>query len=79
MRKKQESKKERIGYYGRYAKCRDLAYDEIKKHIDNGDKWVLRLKSEGSINNHIIFKDLVKGTLKLPENDLDQVIVKSVG
>ena len=79
MRKKQERKKERIGYYGHYAKCRDLSYDEIKKHIDNGDKWVLRLKSEGSINNHIIFKDLVKGTLKLPENDLDQVIVKSDG
>ena len=79
MRKKQERKKERIGYYGHYAKCRDLSYDEIKNRIDNGGKWVLRLKSEGNVNNHIIFKDLVKGTLKLPENDLDQVIIKSDG
>ena len=40
MRKYQEAKKTRIGYYGHYAKCRNLTYDEIKAHIDNGDKWV---------------------------------------
>ena len=79
MRQIQESKKDRIGYYGHYAKCRNLTYDEIKKHIDKGDKWVLRLKSKGNFNSQIILKDLVKGTIKLPENDLDQVIVKSDG
>ncbi len=79
MRKVQESRKDRIGYYGHYAKCRNLTYDEIKDHIDKGDKWVLRLKSNGNFNNQIIFKDLVKGTIKLPENDLDQVLVKSDG
>ena len=29
MRKIQESKKDRIGYYGHYAKCRNLTYDEV--------------------------------------------------
>lgn len=79
MRKIQERKKDRIGYYGHYAKCRNLTYDEIKEHIDKGDKWVLRLKSNGNFNNQIEFKDLVKGTIKLPDNDLDQVLVKSDG
>ena len=79
MRKHQESRKQRIGYYGRYAKCRDLSYEEVKKHIDNGDKWVLRLKSMGNFDKKVLFKDLVKGTLELPENDIDQVIVKSDG
>ncbi len=79
MRKHQESRKQRIGYYGRYAKCRDLSYEEVKKHIDNGDKWVLRLKSMGDFDKKIVFKDLVKGTIELPENDIDQVIVKSDG
>ena len=79
MRKEQESKKDRLGYYGHYAKCRNLTYEEIKNHIDKGDKWVLRLKSNGNYNNKIIFKDLVKGTIELPENDLDQVLVKSDG
>ena len=79
MREIQEKRKERIGYYGHYAKCRNLSYDEIKEHIDNGDKWVLRLKSQGDFNKKIKFKDLIKGTIELPENDLDQVLVKSDG
>ncbi len=79
MRKHQEERKQRIGYYGKYAKCRDLSYEEVKKHIDNGDKWVLRLKSMGDFEKKIVFKDLVKGTIELPENDIDQVIVKSDG
>ena len=79
MREYQEKRKDRIGYYGHYAKCRNLSYDEVKKHIDNGDKWVLRLKSMGDFNKKIVFKDLVKGTIELPENDIDQVLIKSDG
>lgn len=79
MRESQESKKERIGYYGRYAKCRNLTYEEVKERIDNGDKYVIRLKSLGDFNKKLIFKDLVKGTMALPENDLDQVLIKSDG
>ena len=79
MREHQEKKKARIGYYGHYAKCRNLSYEEIKKHIENGDKWVLRLKSMGDFNKKIIFKDLVKGTIEMPENDIDQVLIKSDG
>ena len=79
LRDTQKRRKERIGYYGKYAKCRKLTYDEIKEKIDNGEKWVLRLKSNGDFNKTIIFNDLVKGRIELPENDMDQVIVKSDG
>lgn len=79
MREIQEKRKDRIGYYGHYAKCRNLTIDEIKSKIDNGNKWVLRLKSNGDFNKKIIFKDLIKGTIELPENDLDQVLIKSDG
>ena len=79
MREKQEKYKARIGYYGSYAKCRNLSYDEVKKHIENGDKWVLRLRSLGNPDKKIIFNDLIKGTMALPENDIDQVLVKSDG
>ena len=79
MRSEQEVKKERIGYYGKYAKCRNLTYEEVKAHLDNGDKYVIRLRSQGDFNKKIIFKDLIKGTIELPANDLDQVIIKSDG
>lgn len=79
MRTIQQSKKDRVGYYGKYAKCRNLTFDEIKKHIDNNDPWVLRLKSQGDFNTTFVFKDLVKGNIELHENDLDQVLIKSDG
>jgi len=79
MREHQEKRKARIGYYDKYAKCRNLSYEEVKERIENGDKWVLRLKSMGDFNKKFTFKDLVKGTIELPENDIDQVLVKSDG
>ena len=79
MRKRQEERKEQIGYYGKYAKCRNLSLEDIKKHLDNGDKFVLRLKSLGNPEKKFIFKDLVKGAIELPENNLDQVLIKSDG
>ena len=79
MRTHQEDIKDRIGYYGHYAKCRNLSMEEIKKHIENKDKWVLRLKSMGDFNKKVEFNDLIKGKLELPENDIDQVLIKSDG
>lgn len=79
MRTHQEDIKDRIGYYGHYAKCRDLSMEEIKKHLENKDKWVLRLKSMGDFNKKVEFNDLIKGKLELPENDIDQVLIKSDG
>lgn len=79
MRTHQEEIKDRIGYYGHYAKCRNLSMEEIKKHIENKDKWVLRLKSMGDFNKKVEFNDLIKGKLELPENDIDQILIKSDG
>ena len=38
IRSYQEHKKLRLGYYKKYAKCRDLTMAEIKEHLDKGDK-----------------------------------------
>lgn len=75
----QEKSKERIGYYGRYAKCRDLTNEEIVRRIENGEKYILRLRSLGRFDNKVQFKDLVKGEIEFPENDLDIVLIKSDG
>ena len=49
IRKFQEEKKDRIGYYGNYAKCRNISIEEKIKRIQNNEKYVLRLKSTGDI------------------------------
>ena len=77
LRNMQINNKKRIGYYGKYAKCRNLSLDDIKKKIESGIPYVIRFKSNGNFNNKIIFNDLVKGNIEFHENDLDVVIMKS--
>ena len=77
LRKNQEEKKMRTGYYGRFAKCRSISIEEAITRIKNGESYVIRFKSEGNFNNKIIFEDLSKGKLSLSENDIDDVIMKS--
>ena len=79
MREKQEANKETTGYYGKYAMWRDRSIEEIQAQLDAGNPWVLRFRSEGSIENQFKFDDLVKGKLTITENDVDHVLLKSDG
>ena len=79
IRKEQERDKLRIGYYGNYAKCRNLSNDECAKRIKNGDPFIIRFRSNGDYNKKIICHDEVKGDILFPENDLDIVINKADG
>lgn len=78
-RKIQELNKERIGYYGSFAKCRDLSNEERAERIKKGEPYVIRLKSPGVYEKKVIFNDLVRGKIIFPENDLDVVLIKSDG
>lgn len=77
LRELQTKDKARTGYYGKYAKCRNLSNGEIAKKIRLGMPYVIRFKSEGNFSNKFIFKDLVRGAIEFPENDFDIIILKS--
>lgn len=79
MRKKQEENKERLGVYKTYAKYRDLPVEEAIKKIQAKTPYVIRLKSPGSFDKTIEIKDMIKGKIKFPENDMDIVIMKTDG
>ena len=79
IRQKQEKYKSRIGYYGRYASCRNLSVEEAAERVKNGEKYIIRLKSPGKFDNKFTFNDCIKGKMELPENDLDIVIIKGDG
>ena len=79
MRHNQEENKERIGYYGKYAKCRNLSNDERAELIKNKTPYIIRLKSHGDFNKKVELNDLVRGKIEFPENDLDIVLIKSDG
>jgi len=78
-RKMQEATKARIGYYGRYAVCRHIKLEDAYNRINNGEKFIIRLKSPGDFEHKVVVNDLVKGKIEFPENDLDIVIMKSDG
>ncbi len=79
IREKQDAAKETTGYYGSYAIWRDRSLEDIQAQLDAGNPWVLRFRSEGSIENQFKFDDLVKGKLTITENNVDHVLLKSDG
>lgn len=79
IRQKQESAKIRPGYYGVWAKCRNLTVEESAEKIKNGEPYIIRFKSPGREDRKIKHKDVIKGNVDFPENDLDIVIIKADG
>ena len=75
----QSKNKEQIGYYGRWAKCRKLNMEDVITKINNGEKYIIRLKSRGNPNHRVKFKDEIVGKMEIPENNLDIPIIKSDG
>lgn len=79
IRNKQEAAKIRPGYYGVWAKCRNVTVEEAIKRIENGEKYIIRFKSPGREDRKIKHHDVIKGNVDFPENDQDIVIIKADG
>lgn len=80
LRERQEKEGALItGYFGKYAKCRDLSFEEIEENIKAGKPYVLRFRSQGSEDKRIVFEDMIRGKIEMPENVIDEVLLKSDG
>ncbi len=85
IREQQQAIKANPGIYGKWARSRDLSYEEIEAKINAGEKFVVRLKSDGNLDlpedqiRRIKVQDAIRGTLDMPENDQDTVILKQTG
>ena len=79
IRKEQEKQKLNPGYYGEFARCRNLTNEERIQRIQSGEPYIIRFKSNGDHNNKIHVKDLVHGEFDIAENDQDIVILKGDG
>lgn len=78
LREEQEKEGALIkGYFGKWAKCRNLSFEEQKKLIEEGKPYTLRLRSPGSEEKRITFVDLIKGKIEMPENIQDIVLLKT--
>ncbi len=67
------------GYYGEFAKCRNLSEEEIYENLKAGKPYVIRLRSQGNVEEKHVFHDQIKGDITVTENNQDVVILKSDG
>ena len=79
LRATQEAAGVNKGYYGQWAKCRDLPVEEQIRRVRAGESYVLRLRSPGNTSRKIVVNDLIRGKLELPEYDMDVVLLKANG
>lgn len=83
IRSKQEVAKQTPGIYGEFAAHRKLSLEDVEANIKAGKPYVLRLKSDGNPNpekaRRIKVEDAIRGTLEMPENFQDVVILKTTG
>lgn len=85
IRAKQEEIKANPGIYGKWAVSRELTYEQIEENIKAGKPFVIRLKSRGATDipasemKQISIEDGIRGTLTMPENNMDIVILKATG
>lgn len=77
QRAKQEAEKTRPGYYGQYAVWRDAPIEKIKEKLEANAPYVLRFKSTGDQNVKRPFNDEFLGSIQVPQNDEDFVLLKT--
>ena len=58
---------------------RNFTLEDVEKNLKEGNKFVLRILSDGDPEKKTFFTDLIKGKLEVPENDEDFVLLKSDG
>jgi len=78
-RKVQQELKINTGYHGKWAIHRNSTLDEINNELSKGTSYVIRLRAPDASDKRVVCNDLIKGTISMPENDQDIVILKNNG
>ena len=60
-------------------KAREFTIEDVEKNLAEGNRFVLRILSDGDGEKKVKVTDLIKGNLEIPENDEDFVLLKSDG
>ena len=79
IREEQKRTKAQLGYYGHWAKDRDLSLEDVKAKLDAKVPFVIRLRSPFPNSGKIVIDDAIRGCIEIPRNDRDHVLLKSDG
>lgn len=67
------------GYYGMWAKCRNLTLEEIEENLKQNKPFKIRIKASGDGVERINIYDEARGKISFPKNFIDYVLLKEDG
>ncbi len=70
VRKEQQARKEQPRYDGT---CRELSEEEVSNHLNNNDKYVVRLKTPEE--GETVISDIVRGDVVFPNDNIDDLVL----
>ncbi|MEY2500928.1 MAG: glutamyl-tRNA synthetase [Verrucomicrobiota bacterium] len=79
MSKVQSAQGVDTGYWGEWARCRNLPEATVTQRLDAGDPYVIRFRSPEFTGKRIRYDDLIRGPLEKEDNRNDTVIRKTTG
>ena len=77
MTEEQNAAKIQTGYYGSWARCRNLPPAEIMSRLAEKQPYAIRFRSPDSSSERVEFVDLIRGRIEHQNNTNDVVLLKS--
>jgi len=77
MQEQQLAAKTHTGYYGEWARCRNLSQGEVISRLDAGQPYTIRFRSPDGPPRRVEFVDLIRGRIEHQDNINDIVLLKS--
>jgi len=77
MTEEQTAAKLQTGYYGSWARCRNLSQAEVMSRIQAGKPYTIRFRSPDGPPKRVEFVDLIRGRIEHQDNVNDIVLLKS--
>ena len=77
MTEAQNAAKVQTGYYGEWARCRNLSQDEVVARLEAGTPYTIRFRAPDGPPGRIEFVDQIRGRIEHQDNINDAVLLKS--
>ena len=77
MQEQQLAAKAHTGYYGEWARCRNLSEAEVISRLEAGRPYTIRFRSPDDPPQRVEFVDLIRGRIEHQDNINDIVLLKS--
>jgi glutamyl-tRNA synthetase len=76
MNEEQVAAKVQTGYYGSWARCRNLSQAEVMSRIEAGKTYTIRFRAPADGDTRVEFTDLIRGRIEHQANINDVVLLK---